>query len=47
MSKKIGIKTIKGLDLELFKQARIVALIAGVNVGDWINEAIKKALGTK
>lgn len=37
-------KSIRGLDPELFKLAKIEAIKEGKNVGDWLNEAIKKRL---
>jgi len=37
-------KTIRSLDKELYKQARIAAIDAGVSIGQWINEAIRTQL---
>ena len=36
--------TIRNLDPELYKQARIRALKEGKNLGTWVNEAIKAYL---
>ncbi len=39
--------TIRCIDPALYKQARLAALVEGVRIGDWINEAIKARLGNK
>lgn len=34
-------RTIRGLDQELYKQARVQALKEGKPIGEWINELIR------
>jgi hypothetical protein len=40
-------KTIKGIDPELWKEARVQAILAGTTLGEWLNKLIRKALGKK
>ena len=40
-------RSIRGLDPELVKQARIEALKAGIPLGKWLNEAIAAKLATQ
>ena len=35
---------IRGLDLELYREARAAAIIQRKSIGQWLNEAIKEKL---
>ncbi len=37
-------KTVRGLELDLYREVRKQALVEGVTVGKWINQAIREKL---
>ncbi len=36
--------SIRGLDIKLYREARADAVRRGINIGDWLNQAIKEKL---